>query len=625
MNRRIPAVLPLLALLPLLAGAGCGGEKEAPAPPAAAPQGGLAFSFVDVAAPMGYRMRNRSGKDGIKEFILEAMPPGIAVADFDGDGFMDMFCPNGNDIVRFDPKLQKVTFLPEDATPRDALYWNRGGTRFEDGARAAGVDDPHWSFGACAGDLDNDGRPDIFVCNFGPNRLFRNRGDGTFEDVAERAHCQGDPRAWSTGACFFDYDRDGDLDIYVARYADIYDILGNPALTKIAPDGVPHGRSCDWRGLKVYCGPLGLRPLNDSLYRNLLAEKGTLDFEDVTRAAGMWFEENEKSRTESSFGPFYGFQPTAWDIDGDGWLDLFVANDSVPNTCFMNQRDGTFRNRAVEMSLDVSQTDYTSQACMGVALGDMDRDGIQDLVVTNFSHDQFNLMLGKRLGNGMAVFNERADKTGFREMTFKQLGWGAVLFDPDLDMDLDLFCACGHVYPEVDNFPNQQTSYRQRNLLVLNESTDRLKVRDVTSLAGPGLQVVKCSRSAVRIDFDNDGDYDIATTELNDTPCLLRCDVDRSAGSLHFLGVRLKGSPKHRIPLDPAGAEVTVTAGGVSQTRVFTIGSSFLSSEDPRMLFGLGRNASAESVEVRWPDGKVSRQGPEAADRTIEIAYPVAE
>jgi hypothetical protein len=617
---RIRAPLLLLALLHLTL-PGCGKPDAPAAPPPSAPQGGLRFSFVDVAGAMGYRMRNRSGRDSVKEFILEAMPPGIAVADYDRDGWMDLFCPNGNDILAFDPKTQRVTMLPEKEAPRDALYWNRKGKKLEEGGAAAGVDDALWSFGACAADVDNDGWPDIYLCNWGVNRLFRNRGDGTFEDVAAKTRCDGDPRGWSTGAAFFDYDRDGDLDLYVAQYADIHDLLSNPTLTRVGPDGVPHGRNCDWRGLKVYCGPLGLRPQNDVFYRNLLVETGRLDFEDVTRAAGMWFQENDRSRKETSAGPFYGFQPTAWDIDGDGWQDLFVANDSVANTVWMNRGDGTFENRAMAMSLDVGP-DSSAQASMGVGLGDVNRDGLQDLVITNFSHDQFNLTLGRRLATGAVVFDEKSMMTGFREMSFKKLGWGTILFDPDLDMDLDVFCACGHVYPEVDNFPDQQTAYRQTNLLVLNEDPSKLRLRDVSAEAGPGLQIVKCTRSAVRIDFDNDGDMDVATTELNDTPCLLRCDVSPAEGPPRFLRVRLVGSPKDKVPLDPAGAVVTVTAGGVRQAQVLTLGSSFLSCEDPRLLFGLGSNAFADSVEVLWPDGRKSALGRQESGAELEIRHP---
>ncbi|MGH7162526.1 MAG: FG-GAP repeat domain-containing protein, partial [Planctomycetota bacterium] len=537
--------LALLLAFPAL-GLGCGVEPAAPG--IARPAPGLEFAYVDVAAAWGYLMRNRSGKDGIKEFILEAIPPGIGVGDFDRDGRMDLFCPNGNDISAYDPALRSVTMLPAESAPRDALYWNRGG-RFAEGAEAAGLADTLWSYGTVVGDVNNDGWPDIYLCSWGPNRLFLNQRDGTFRDVAAKARVTGDPRDWSTGACFLDYDRDGDLDLYVAQYADVYELLANPTITKVGAGNRPHGRSCEWKGLDVYCGPLGLRPLNDVLFKNLLQESGKLEFEDVSKPAGVWLRDSANMRNESSAGPYYGFQPVSWDIDGDGWVDIFVANDSVANVAWMNQRDGTFKDRAIEMGLAFSQADSVSQASMGVAVGDVNGDGLQDLVVTEFSHDQFNLLLGRRGAEGGAYFDEKAEKTGFREMTFKKLGWGALLFDPDHDGDDDVFCACGHVYPEVDNFPDQQTTYRQYNLLVLNEDPPRLKLRDVSAIAGPGLQVYKCSRAAVRVDIDGDGDLDIATSEINDSPCLLRCDLDRSGGGRHWLQLLLRGDPERRVPL----------------------------------------------------------------------------
>ncbi|NJN14111.1 MAG: VCBS repeat-containing protein, partial [Planctomycetes bacterium] len=343
-------------------------------------------------------------------------------------------------------------------------------------------------------------------------------------------------------------------DLYIAQYADVYELLDRPGLTKIDAEGRVDGRHCDWKKLKVYCGPLGLRPSNDLLLKNLLVESGELRFEDASEAAGILFPYTPNSATEQSAGPFYAFQPVAWDIDGDGFQDIFVANDSVANVCWMNRGDGTFEDRALAMSLAMSMSDWNPQASMGVGVGDLNRDGLLDIVMTEFSHDQFNLLLAQRIpATGMVVFDEKAPQTGLREMTFKKLGWGALLLDPDCDGDLEIFFACGHVYPEVDNFPGQETTYRQYNLLVHMLDAERLRFEDVSARAGPGLAVNKCSRAAAVVDFDNDGDPDILTSELNDSPSLLRCDVDRSVAPAHWISLRLRGNPAAQVPLDPAG------------------------------------------------------------------------
>ncbi|MHC4959824.1 MAG: CRTAC1 family protein [Planctomycetota bacterium] len=612
------ANIPLAALL-LVSALVCGcSDSDAPptvAPPVK-PKEGLGFAYVDVARASGYSLRNRTGKDGAKEYILEAMPPGIAVGDFNGDGYYDLYCPNGNDITRYDPKSQRIWLIPPDDAPRNELFFNIKGERFEAVGKASGVDDPGWGYGAVAGDVDNDGDTDLYLCNWGVNRLFLNDGTGKFKDVGTDAGVAGDPRHWSAGACLVDYDRDGDLDLYVAQYADVYDMLRREDITTILPDGTITGRNCEWKHLQVYCGPLGLTPENDVLFKNQLMETGKLTFSNVTRAAGVWLEMARNSRTSSSAGPFYGFQPIAWDIDGDGWQDIFVANDSVENLAWINQKDGTFKNRAPAMNLAISMDDQNPQASMGVAVGDINGDGMFDLVVTEFSHDQFNLLLGERYQSGLFGFEEMAAKTDLRRITFDKLGWGAVLLDPDLDGDLDIFFACGHVYPEVDNMPNQDTNYRQNNVFVLNEDAGRLRLRDVGRDGGPGLQVKKCSRAAVAIDFDNDGDPDIATTEMNDTPSLLRCD--RPADGRHWIAVRLVGDPSQKVPTDPAGAVVTVRAGGRALKRALHIGSSFQCSEDPRLLFGLGKAATVD-IEVLWPNGMTTKQSGVKADQLVTL------
>ncbi len=605
---------------------GCGKDEPKKKPRAVPSVEGesatVGVTFTDVAGEMGYTLRNRTGRDGVsKNVILEAMPPGIAVADFNGDGFFDMYCPNGNNITRYDRKSRTVTLIAPEETPRNELYWNRGGKKFERGAKAAGVDDPSWAFGALAGDIDNDGDADIFVCNFGHNRLYLNDGKGRFTEVGKDANAQGDIRGWSTGACFFDYDRDGDLDVYVAQYADIYEFLDDTSAVDLDEDGRINARSCVWKTLQVYCGPLGLVPQNDVLLHNDLVETGKLVFRDVSAAKGITFARNKDSTTSRSRGPFYAFQPIAWDVDRDGWLDVYVSNDSVASVCWINQKGKKFVDEAGPMSLATSVSDYSAQASMGAALNDINGDGEFDLSITNFSHDEFNILLAERTASGIVVFNERAPATIVRNVTFFKLGWGVNLQDFDNDGDVDIYFACGHVYPEVDAFPDQQTSYRQHNVLLLNDDQKRLRFRDVSNQAGPGLMVKKSSRATAVIDFDNDGDLDIATTELNDTPCLLRADLAQDAPR-HWLTVRLVGRPSAKVARDPAGAEVTVVAGGRSQSRVLLLGSSFQCCEDPRLHFGLGAATAVERIQVRWPNGLMTEHAAPRVDAALTIEYP---
>jgi hypothetical protein len=621
MKRTTSAAAVLLIAAAVIGLSTCGGD-EPPRVTEVKPQGGLAFAYVDVAESMDFLLRNRTGTDTQKNFILEAMPPGIAVADYDGDGWMDLYVANGNLIHRYDPKTKKVTLLPPEEEERNELFWNKEGKRFERGGAAAGVDDNGWGYGAVCGDIDNDGDPDIYQCNWGRNRLFLNDGKGKFTEVGEEAGVSGNDSDWSTGCCLFDYDKDGDLDLYVCQFCDIYEQLSRPDMTKVQPDGRPFGRVSKWKGLQVYSGPHGLIPLNDFLYKNLLAETGKLQFKDVTKEAGLWFALDARSSTTESGGPFYGFQPVAWDINRDGWIDFYVANDSVVNTCWINQKDGTFKDMAMVLSLAMSMDDFTAQASMGLGLGDLNQDGLQDILIAHFSHDAFNMMIAERLpGRDMVVFNEKASRTGLRQITFTKLGWGTLAFDPDHDGDLDIFFACGHVYPEVDQFPAQETSYRQKNVFILMENAKRLKIKDMSAFAGPAFQDVRVSRAAAEVDFDNDGDPDIAMINLNDMSSLLRCDLDRKSAPRHWIRVRLRGDAKKKIPNDPAGSEITVKAGDIETTKVFLLGSSFMSCEDPRVHFGLGDHAVVDSIEVLWPDGTKTRREKVRADQVVEIRY----
>ncbi len=574
--------------------------------------------FVNEAKKRGVDLLNRTGKPGRKEFILGAVGPGAAVFDANGDGRLDVYIPNGNWLVGD----RRTEFYGGDDRPRNALYIQQADGTFRNEAKERGVDDDAWGFGAVAADLDADGDQDLVVSNLGPNRLYINDGKGRFADVAVAAGVAGPSERgkwqWSTGIAVADFDRDGVLDLYIANYADMFKWMREYEKIKRDDQGrIIQARVCDWQRLKVYCGPLGLPAQQDHLFRGKGGENAAIRFEDVSQRTGI-------HRPEDDGGPKYGFQVLFTDVNLDGWLDIYVANDSVESFLFESRGDGTFEERGGAYGVAVGRNG-DDQAGMGATTVDMNGDGYPDLLKTNFSLQTNNLYLSARLPDGRIVYGDSSERTGLRAAVYTALGWGVLSFDYDNDGDRDIYYANGHVYPEVDTpaAAGLNTSFEQLNILFRNDSTDtngrrRLRYKEQRD-AGPGLSVRKCSRGASVIDFDNDGDLDIVVINLNNTPDLLV--NHRGAREGAWVKLRLTGDPRKKVNIEGIGSRVTVTAGNKSQLFETHRGEGFLGCGDPRVHVGLGRHKGPIDVEVIWPNGQKRTYKITNLRQTVELKY----
>jgi len=530
-------------------------------------------TFTDVTKASGITFSHVWSAD--KKYILESMSGGVAVFDFDNDGLLDVYLVNS----------PTVATAAKPRSARSELWRNRGDGTFADVTDKAGVGYPGWGMGAVAADFDNDGWTDLYVTCHGANHLYRNNSDGKFTDVTAKAGV-GDPR-WSTGAAFGDYDGDGWLDLFVANYADVrLDAL--PEFGK--------GKFCEFHGIPVQCGPRGLPGSGDSLYRN----RGDGTFEDVSEKAGV-------ADPAGRFG-----MGAAWsDFDGDGHPDLFVANDAGPNFLYRNSGRGTFAEIGLESGTALSE-DGKEQGSMGIAIGDYLNSGGWSIFVTNFS-DEYNTLY--RHGKGFQ-FSDASYASQTAKASIPLVGWGTHFLDYDNDGWLDLLVVNGHVYPQVER-AGLATRYAQRKLLYRNNRNGTFA--DVVATAGPALNEPSVSRGSAAGDLDNDGDIDVVINNLDGAPTILRNDGGNRS---NFLVVDLDTRAANRGAI---GAIVTVRAAGLVQRAERRSGDSYLSHSDPRLHFGLGTQTKAESIEVRWPDGTVQRVGEVPANRFIKVVKGVAE
>ena len=514
--------------------------------------------FTDIAGSTGLASFLNIAGTPTKDFITDANGNGVAIFDYDNDRDLDVLLVNGT----------TMRMLLKGGHPMVALYRNDG-DHFTDVTTATGLTMRGWGTGVCVADYDNDGFEDVYVTAFGPNVLWHNVGGRTFVATREAR----DPR-WSTGCAFGDYDRDGDVDLYVANYV------------KFVPGKVPmRGDSSCGRFMNIdsFCGPRPLPGEPDTLYRN----EGNGTFLNVTKTAGI-------------IDPgYYGFAAIFSDLDDDGWLDIYVANDSTPNLFFHNRRDGTFSERALQSGLAVS-ADGREQAGMGVDVGDYDGDGRLDIVKTNFAQDYTTLYHNE----GSGLFVDASFRSGLAATLGPYLGWGVGFVDVDNDSLLDLFVANGHVYPDVERTGTSR--YKQRNQLFRN--IGRGQYRQVTAEVGGPFLAEQSSRGAAFGDVDNDGDIDILVSVIDGRPMLLRND---SAGG-HWITLRLEGTSSNRSAI---GARVTIEAGGRRQVAEVRSGGSYISHNDRRVHFGLGTAMAADKVTIRWPNGGTEASGSLTGDR----------
>ena len=553
--------------------------QKSPASPASrkpksTPDHVAGFHCTDVAAQAGLGAAiNVFGGVTHKRWLLEETGCGVALFDYDNDGWLDIFMVNGTRFETISPQQQPANFL---------FHNNRDGS-FSDVTEKAGLLRSGWGQGCCVGDYDNDGYDDLVVTYWGGIVLYHNNGDGTFTDVTEKAGLMqnGPTPRWNTGCCFVDYDRDGHLDLFVANYVNF-----DP---RVAPQP-GQNQYCRYYGLSVGCGPQGLSGGTNILYHN----RGDGAFEDVSERSGVSIPRglaaptsvNEQWITVGS----YGLGVCAADFDNDGWPDIYVACDSVPSRFYHNNHDGTFEEIGTEIGCAVNENG-TAQGGMGVGIGDYDCDGWLDIVKTNYSDQTANLYHN----NGDGTFYDAVYQAGLGVNT-KYLGWGVGLFDFDNDGWPDIFMSNGHVFPDVDT-KRLHVTFKQAKIVYKNLGNGSFV--DVTSSAGPDVTQPHSSRGTAFGDFDNDGDVDVAVINMNEPPSLLRNDC-RSRNN--WLKVKCVGTKSNRSAV---GARVRVVTGTHSQMNEVMSGSSYMSQNDFRLHFGLGQARQADLVEVRWPSGLV--------------------
>jgi enediyne biosynthesis protein E4 len=559
---RIPALTACLLLFVAL----CFGQQPKTA---AAPPPRPIANFIDVAEKSGLTMQEVFGGVDTKKYIIETTGTGVAIFDYDNDGWPDIFIVNGTRIEGF----------PAGRTPSNHLYRNNHDGTFTDVTVKAGLSQTGWGQGACVGDFDNDGWEDLYVTYYGKNRLYHNQG-GVFTEVAEKAGVAGSGKAWGTGCAFVDYDRDGHLDLMVANYVD-FDLATAPA---------PGDRAtCIWKGVPVMCGPRGLPGAKNILYHN----RGDGTFEDVTTKAHI-------DRTDGH----YAFSVSTFDFDEDGWPDIFVACDSTPSILYRNNHDGTFTDIAV-ISGAAFNEDGREQAGMGSTISDFNGDGHLDIFKTNFSDDTSTLYRN----NGDGTFTDATAAAGLGLYT-QYLGWGTMFFDFDNDGWPDLILVNGHVYPEVDS-QHLGSSYREPRILYHNNGDGTFS--DISASAGAGITTLASSRGLAVGDLWNDGRISVVISNMNAMPSLL---VNQIRVPNHWIAIRTVGTKSNR---DGIGARLRVKTADRILVDEVRSGSSYISNSDMRVHFGLGLATKVEWVEIRWPSGLLERFANLSVDQIVTL------
>ncbi len=538
--------------------------------------------FKDTAQSSGLATWTHHMGSAAKATIPETVGSGVALLDYDNDGWLDIYLVNGSDYDAEEGKAKP---------PHAALFHNNHDGTFTDVTAKAGVANDRWGFGAVVGDFDNDGWPDLYVSNFGKNRLYHNNHDGTFTDVAEKAGVT--VGAWSTGATWGDFDGDGYLDLFVPGYIKVDNLVR--ASSASTPQSF-----CEFRGVRVMCGPHGLHGEADHLFHN--NHDGT--FTDVSEQAGV----SDKSH-------FYGLASLFIDVNGDGKPDLLVADDSTPNYLYLNKGDGTFEDASFASGYALNESGRET-ASMGIAAGDLTHNGRIDIYNTTFSDDYKPLYRN----DGDANFTDVAYQEGIAELTIPFLGWGTSFFDFDNDGWLDLMFVNGHVYPQADK-QNWGTTWAQRPLLFRNEGG---KLKLMPAVEGTALAKVAPARGMAYGDLFNDGHVDVVVNNMDSTPSLFRNVVKNDN---HWIAFKLVGAPatqagKPGSPRDAIGATVWVTANGFRQRADVIAGGSYASSPDQRPHFGLGTATAVEKIEVRWPSGRTEVI---PAPKKIDGLYTITE
>jgi enediyne biosynthesis protein E4 len=532
--------------------------------------------FMDIAAKAGLTTWSHTMGTPQKNYILETTGSGVALLDYDNDGWLDIYMVNGSTFEALDGRAP---------APQAALFHNNHDGTFTNVTEKAGVANDRWGFGVAVGDYDNDGWPDIYVSNFGKNRLYHNNHDGTFTDVAEKAGVT--LGNWSTGATFGDYDGDGKLDLFVPGYIH-WDMKNLPPL----PSSPVHYSYCTFRGVGVMCGPRGLAGEPDHLFHN----NGDGTFTDVSEKAGV----ADKNR-------YYGFTSVFVDVNNDGKVDLLVNDDSTPNYLYINKGDGTFEDTSIYSGFALNQ-DGQEQASMGLAVGDYRNNGLVDLYTGTFSDDYKPLFRNE----GKGGFSEIAPEMGMSLITYPFLTWSTAFIDYDNDGWKDIFAVNGHVYPQVDA-QNWGTSFAQRPYLFHNVNKGE-KFELVPAVEGTGLAQVVPGRGAGFGDLFNDGKIDVVVNCMDHVPLLLQ---NVNPDKHHWVGLKLVGGPKS--PRDAVGATVYLTAGGIRQRGDVMSGGSYESSNDQRPHFGIGDAITVSKLEIRWPSGFVQEVPLPGVDRFYQI------